>query len=106
MGVDTMSIDVGDLVFHERWDLCVWRVLRVFRDYSLVSGTEIEMADLTLEGGRAKPPDWSTHPTRVPTWVLTKAEQWLAEMELLAFVSLDCSPTEVGDRDPPAMYSE
>lgn len=88
---------VGDIVFHERWDLCLWEIVDLYergQHYLWRSNTQgtKTYARLVLLGGRALPPDWCPDIDRIPVVCLKHAQPRFNEMEILAMSSMDCRP--------------
>ena len=90
-------MNVGDVVFHKDWDLCLFEIIKFEKrdepapEIHRMARKQYVVATIQLVGGIALPADWA--PTkRFPLGDLRPAEERFSEMEIIAMASADCHP--------------
>lgn len=81
--------EIGDIVMHVDWDLCIWVIVEIESD-STVMGRMLHpfRACLELLGGHAMPTGWVTN----PRFNLDRLRHVDNEMVILAMSGMDCRP--------------
>lgn len=81
--------NAGDVVMHEDWNLCIWTIVEIEED-TTVMGRMLSpyRAHLELLGGHAMPSGWIVNP-RFNLCCLKHVDN---EMIVLAMSAMDCTP--------------